>query len=366
MAPLAPAPASLHTLLTINDPNTNEPFVKSIRAYNSLFAFTSLGTTKVDKELADGRGGAYTFRLHGAMYHAIGGLMPKDDYHEPTFAQIYFYDTDLDKQLQRRNNILSGLNSTMIEMLQNELHLINPFVKSFTSAGNAKTDNMELIIHNTHGKDMRQYNQPTASEVAAIFDIDLNQTPKPRDIVLKTREGTLKHIFELNGAYDPLHYPLLFPRGEYGWHDQIFRAGEIEPEDEPEPEPEPEAGPSEPRRPEQRPVDPMNIDEEGARIRPEDPMEIDDEGEYSERPGHTGMSQDLSNMMITLGGARLTLENNPEPKRIKAKARQKRLLNLTMSLSLHLVMKTCQKTYQRFNQKQKSESGLQSGSLRCT
>ena len=73
LAPLAPAPASLHTLLTINDPNTNEPFVKSIRAYNSLFAFTSLGTTKVDKELADGRGGAYTFRLHGAMYHAIGG-----------------------------------------------------------------------------------------------------------------------------------------------------------------------------------------------------------------------------------------------------------------------------------------------------
>src|SRR5439155_17218837 len=90
----------------------------------------------------------------------------------------------------------------------------------FTSAGNAKTDNMELIIHNTHGKDMRQYNQPTASEVAAIFDIDLNQTPKPRDIVLKTREGTLKHISELNGAYDPLHYPLLFPRGEYGWQDR--------------------------------------------------------------------------------------------------------------------------------------------------
>jgi len=326
LASLAPAPTTLHTLLTTNDPDTNEPFVKSIRAYNSLFAFTSLGTTKVDKELADGRGGAYTFRLHGAMYHAIGGLMPKDDYHEPTFAQIYFYDTDLDKQLQRRTNILSGLNSTMIEMLQNELHLINPFVKSFTSAGNAKTDNMELIIHNTHGKDMRQYNQPTASEVAAIFDIDLNQTPKPRDIVLKTREGTLKHISELNGAYDPLHYPLLFPRGEYGWHDQIFRAGEIEPEDEPEPEPEPEAGPSEPRRPDQRPVDPMNIDEEGARIRPEDPMEIDDEGEYSERPGHTGMSQDLSNMMIALGGTMVDLGEQPRTKKDKGKGKAKEVV----------------------------------------
>ena len=132
----------------------------------------------------------------------------------------------------------------MIEMLQNELHRINPFVESFTSAGNAKTDNMELIIHNTHGKDMRQYNQLTASEVAVIFDIDRNQTPKPRDIVLKTHEGILKHISELNGAYDPLQYPLLFPYGEYGWHDRIFKVGEVDPKDNPEPEFEPEVEPS--------------------------------------------------------------------------------------------------------------------------
>ena len=94
MAPLAPAPVNLHTLLTSNDPSTNEPFVKKIRAYNSLFAFTSLGTTKIDQELADDRGGAYTFRLHGGMYHVIGGLMPNDKDQKLAFAQIYFYDTD--------------------------------------------------------------------------------------------------------------------------------------------------------------------------------------------------------------------------------------------------------------------------------
>src|SRR2546429_344444 len=73
--------------------------------------------------------------------------------------------------------------------------------------------------------------------------------------------------------------------------------------------------------------------------------------------------RDMIPLHLTSG---LTLENNLEPKRIKAKARQKRLLNLTMSLNLHLVMKTCQKTHQRFNQEQKSESGLQLGSLRYT
>ena len=90
---------------------------------------------------------------------------------------------------------------------------------------------MELIIHNTHGKDMRQYNQPTVSEVVVILDLDY--VPGERDIVLKTHEGRLRRISELNGAYDPLQYPLLFPYGEYGWHDSIFRIDTDESDAEP-------------------------------------------------------------------------------------------------------------------------------------
>ena len=41
--------------------------------------------------------------------------MPNDKDQKLAFAQIYFYDTDLEKQLQRRNNIFTDLNSTMIE-----------------------------------------------------------------------------------------------------------------------------------------------------------------------------------------------------------------------------------------------------------
>src|SRR6266516_2058088 len=147
----------------------------------------------------------------------------------------------------------------MIRMLQDELHTINPFVQSYTNAGNIRKEsnisNMQLIIRNTHGKDMRWYNQPTASEVAVIFDID-NNVPEPRDIIIETIEGKLKHINELNGAYDPLQYPLLFSYGEYGWHDCIFRANEHDPH-QPEYQPEPEP-------------------------RPEDPMDIEVEGEYEE------------------------------------------------------------------------------------
>ena len=238
LAPLSPAPQYLHSLLTTNDPTTNEPYVNQIRAYNQVLAFTSLGAN-IDENLANARDGIYTFRIQGALYHQIGSLMPSDENSLPSFAQIYFYDTNLDNQLQRRSSIFPNLNINMLKMLQEELHKVNPFVESFMDAGNraknvSDISDMKLIIHNTHKKDMRRYNQPTASEIAAIIFDSNNYIPDKRNIVIKTHEEQLKYISELNGAYDPLQYPLLFPYGEYGWQDSIFRANvvEIEPESE--------------------------------------------------------------------------------------------------------------------------------------
>jgi hypothetical protein len=64
---------------------------------------------------------------------------------------------------------------------------------------------------------MRQYNQPTASEIAVIILDSFSNTyeSKPRDIIIKTYQNELKHISELHGSYDPLQYPLLFPYGDY-------------------------------------------------------------------------------------------------------------------------------------------------------
>src|SRR6266540_4147235 len=184
---------------------------------------------------------------------------------KPVFAQIYFYDTDLDKQLQRRQEIFTQLNPNMLRELQDELHEINPFVHTFMSAGDQAKDNanisdMNLFIHNTHGKDMRQYNKPIASEIAVII-FDYDYASEPRDIIIKTHEEQLQHISELHSAYDPLQYPLLFPYSEYGWHDNILRINISEPEPEPDSE-------------------------------SEDLMEIEDEFR------HTGATQDMENLLI--------------------------------------------------------------------
>ena len=37
------------------------------------------------------------------------------------------------------------------------------------------------------------------------------------------RDGALYETDEINRVYDPLHYVLLFPRGDYGWRPHMNR-----------------------------------------------------------------------------------------------------------------------------------------------
>ncbi|KAI8535797.1 hypothetical protein RHMOL_Rhmol10G0202000 [Rhododendron molle] len=64
----------------------------------------------------------------------------------------------------------------------------------------------------------RQYNLPTASQVAAIVvGGDEAGLISGRDIVVQCIGGRLFNIQDIVGFYDPLQYPLLLPYGTYGW-----------------------------------------------------------------------------------------------------------------------------------------------------
>ncbi|CAI2199767.1 11353_t:CDS:1, partial [Funneliformis geosporum] len=86
-------------------------------------------------ELANAKKEVYTFRIQGALYHQIGGLMPRYNDEKPSFAQVYFFDSNLDNQLQRRQEMIPNLNADMLKALQDELNMINPFVNQFITAG---------------------------------------------------------------------------------------------------------------------------------------------------------------------------------------------------------------------------------------
>src|SRR6202040_1500713 len=119
--------------------------------------------------------------------------------------------------------ILSGTSS----------NTVNPFVPLYKQAYHIMQEappdlqpNIRVSIVLQPGDDHRRYNLPTVNEVAAILpgsgEEDVNYN---RDIVLRFTHGGLRHISHLNPLYHPLHYVLLFPNGDQGYHSRIQTAG---------------------------------------------------------------------------------------------------------------------------------------------
>ncbi len=48
-----------------------------------------------------------------------------------------------------------------------------------------------------------------------------------RDVILAQQPGPFQHISKLHVGYMALHYPLLFPYGEDGWHSNISLNGVV-------------------------------------------------------------------------------------------------------------------------------------------
>ncbi|XP_057432736.1 uncharacterized protein LOC130725533 [Lotus japonicus] len=62
---------------------------------------------------------------------------------------------------------------------------------------------------------------PTCDEVAALIVGDFNSEKVGRDIIVKTSDGMLQRIHETHTAFIPLQYPLMFPYGDDGYHEDI-------------------------------------------------------------------------------------------------------------------------------------------------
>nr|XP_027120740.1 uncharacterized protein LOC113737757 [Coffea arabica] len=214
----------LYELYTSNSKEAEE-FRKHIRAYNSIFSFTSFGA-RLDKELASSKQGVYTFIVQGQIYHHLPALIPEAN--APRYLQLYFYDTE--NELNNRLNILKdvNLNERIVKKLM-EILEENPFARFLRKLKDYPSlDNLQVCIKKDVSLDQRVYNSSTADQVAAIW-IESNDPSEnvQRDIIVHAHSGAPYRVKHYYGCYDPLQYPILFPGGEIGWHQNIKKTNDV-------------------------------------------------------------------------------------------------------------------------------------------
>ena len=154
--PLLP-PIEYMKLFTDNTEQAKE-FRKNIRGYNNAFSFTSLGAD-FDQNLTSSRDGCFTFRIQGSIYHRIGPITPESDIHKPVYAQIYFQDTELEAQIDRRLEIFHTLRRDTMACIQATLMEHHPYVHKLRSIHESQRPYNDLRMKICSKKNM-YYHKP--------------------------------------------------------------------------------------------------------------------------------------------------------------------------------------------------------------
>lgn len=215
-------PPFLAELLSGGGPRTAH-YKKTIRIYNSLYAFTSLGG-KIDNKINRGRA-PWTFKLSGQNYHLIGSICPVKG-ETPKYCQLYVYDTE--NEIENRKNAVPGSDTTDPDIVQGLLLMLNEhnaLVHSFRMARdrfqNNEPEECELTLLSSSSASGRPNSIGPSNEVGALIVGDLQDSCGWRDIIVQKKNKKLKRIFETNMHFMQLQYPLLFPFGDQGFHPEI-------------------------------------------------------------------------------------------------------------------------------------------------
>jgi len=227
---LADPPGEILNLLSGQD-HMAKKFRENIRKYNNALAMTSLGCT-VDESVNRNGAGPYVFKVHGQLSHKAGSLLPNEG-QTPLYSQLYIYDGGeaLDYRMGHIAN--HNLDRRTMQTLQDTLHNHHPGVAMYKQAleltANLPPEQQcKIALRFDERTDRRRYNLPTAAagnEIAVILPGDGDQPQDSRDLILYRHHGQpLQRISEMHPMYLPLHYVLLFPTGQLGWHKNMLRA----------------------------------------------------------------------------------------------------------------------------------------------
>ncbi|PWA51281.1 hypothetical protein CTI12_AA464730 [Artemisia annua] len=148
---------------------TDRHFLENIRAYNQMFAMTSIGA-EIDNSVNNGRG-PYVFKVSGQIYHFIGSMCPETGA-RPKFLQLYIYDTETEvaNRLEKFQRTGDGLRADIVENLIGFLDEHNELVKLFRTARDKMTEadipSFKIQLFGVVGS--RQHELPSGDSIGAI------------------------------------------------------------------------------------------------------------------------------------------------------------------------------------------------------
>ncbi|XP_047133196.2 uncharacterized protein LOC124811515 isoform X1 [Hydra vulgaris] len=229
LAPLPPITQALQDLFTGSyvDCNANANFLKHIRNYNACLSFASF-TANVVQPMNHG---LPCFKICGQIFHRVGNLRPDQDI-PPIYSQLYIYDplAALNFRMQHYANDLC-LRDLMFQ-LQTIIMEQSPFALAFKNMAEVEDEEIRkaaiegrsasvVKMSLLEGGDRRRYNLPSHDEVAVVFVGEDGAPPTSREVVIYPRGHPLKIVSSMSANLDPMVYPLFFPRGDAGWHNQL-------------------------------------------------------------------------------------------------------------------------------------------------
>lgn len=191
-----------------------------------MFAFTSMGVKVIDS-INDGRG-PYVFKISGQLCHRIGSLLPNEG-SRPEYAQLYIFDTQ--NELKNRLHVATYSNSAfqpneqIVAALIDMLNTHNSIVRLFRTARDRIFENNNdrycIRLFGSPDKHGDIFSAPVASEVVGLVVGDLGESDGGRDLVIEDRAGNLRKVQENHCKFMAMQYPILFPYGEDGYHENI-------------------------------------------------------------------------------------------------------------------------------------------------
>ncbi|GJZ76324.1 DNA helicase, partial [Tanacetum coccineum] len=201
----------------------NKHFMENIRAYNQMFAMTSFGA-KIDESINAGRG-PYVFKVSGQVYHWIGSLCPTVG-ETPKFLQLYIYDTE--NEVANRMSHFGGMDDSRLDpqIVEGLIHFLdahNELVQLFRTARDKcrEMDIPEFKIRLYNAEGVQGYELPTSNTLGAmVFESGIT-SKTDFDVIIQYKEGPLQRVNKLHPSYMSLQFPLLFIRGQSGYHTEL-------------------------------------------------------------------------------------------------------------------------------------------------